>query len=255
MKSTSKFPELLPKLEEIRDRLRTHADELREYAKTRVDLAELLRLTADQIDTMIRDPYRIHTRIDEFAEMQSRLAFYILELRYAPLALDFFMVASTDSDMAPRESEFWERFWYEVEGFLESFQKDYAGVGNIYDDDEALEVWVAWGREWAMIVKEMIEEDFTPNTGIRVNVNVIPRSAVNAQSASVILLAAASGNAPDLVMGADAQLPVEFAIRGGVVDLSQFEDFEEVLDRFRPGMLTPYTYQRRSVCTPGDSVV
>ena len=80
--------------------------------------------------------------------------------------------------MAAVKANVWERFWYEVEGFVESFYKDYAGVGNIYEDDEALEVWVAWGREWAMIVKEMIEEDFTPKTGIRVNVNVIPRSAV-----------------------------------------------------------------------------
>ena len=91
------------------------------------------------------------------------------------------MLASTDSEWPRVKANFWERFKYQVEGFLESFQKDYAGVGNIYDDDEALEVWVAWGREWAMIVKEMIEEDFTPNTGIRVNVNVIPRSVVNAR--------------------------------------------------------------------------
>lgn len=237
------IPELLPKLAEIRDRLRNHAEELRAYAGTRVDLAELMRLTADQIQTMIRDPYRIHTRIDEFAEMQSRLSYYILELRYGPIALDYFMVAAPDTTWPRVKANFWERFWYEVEGFIESFHKDYAGVGNIYEEDEALEVWVAWGREWAMIVKEMIEEDFTPATGIKVNVNVIPRSAVHAQSASVILLAAASGNAPDLVIGADQQLPVEFAIRGGVVDLTQFEDFEEVLDRFRPGMLTPYTYR------------
>src|SRR5690606_24817766 len=114
-----------------------------------------------------------------------------------PIALDYFMVASPDAQWPRVKANVWERFWYEVEGFVESFYKDYAGVGNIYDDDEALEVWVAWGREWAMIVKEMIEEDFTPKTGIRVNVNVIPRSAVHAQSASVILLAAASGNAPD----------------------------------------------------------
>lgn len=237
------IPELLPKLTEIRDRLRNHAEEIRAYAGTRVDLAELMRLTADQIDTMIRDPYRIHTRIDEFAEMQSRLSFYVLELRYHPIALDYFLVASPDATWPRVKANFWERFIYEVEGFIESFRKDYAGVGNIYEEDEALEVWVAWGREWAMIIKEMIEEDFTPNTGIRVNVNVIPRSAVNAQSASVILLAAASGNAPDVVIGADQQLPVEFAIRGGVVDLSQFEDFHEVIDRFRPGMLTPYTYR------------
>src|SRR5690606_29887817 len=56
-------------------------------------------------------------------------------------------------------------------------------------------------------------------------------------------LAAASGDAPDLLMGADQQLPVEFAIRGGVVDLTQFEDFHEVTGRFRDQMLIPYTFR------------
>ena len=70
------IPELLPMLEEIRDRLRTHADELREYAgRPGSTWPSCSRLTADQIDTMIADPYRIHTQIDQFAEMQSRLAF------------------------------------------------------------------------------------------------------------------------------------------------------------------------------------
>src|SRR5690606_27052819 len=50
-------------------------------------------------------------------------------------------------------------------------------------------------------------------------------------------------NAPDIVFGAQQTLPVEFAIRGAVVDLTQFDDFEEVITRFRPGMLTPYTFR------------
>ena len=94
-----------------------------------------------------------------------------------------------------------------------------------------------------MAIKEMIEEDFTPNTGIRVNVNLVPAGSLTAQGTSVILLAAASGDAPDIVFGAAQTLPVEFAIRGAVVDLTQFPDFEQVTERFRPGMLIPYTFR------------
>src|SRR5690606_32864564 len=238
-----KIPELLPKLEEIRDRLLAEGEALKGYAATRVDLAEVFRLTADQLDTMIKDPYRIHIRVDEFTEMQSRLGYYVLELRYAPIALDYLLIGSPDAVWPPARATFLQRLWYEVQGFLESFSKNYVSVGNVYEEHEALNIWVAWGREWAMIIKEMIEEDFTPATGIPVNVNVIPRSAVIAQGANLVLLAAASGDAPDLLMGADQQLPVEFAIRGGVVDLTQFEDFHEVTGRFRDQMLIPYTFR------------
>ena len=68
--------------------------------------------------------------------------------------------------------------------FFHSFTKDYSGVGNIYKDEKVLDVWVARGRDWVDIIKQMIDEDFTPNTGIKVNVNVIP-----ANQMQVLLLA------------------------------------------------------------------
>lgn len=244
------IPDLLPTMAIIRDRLLAEAEELQAYAGTRVDLAEVFRLTADQLDSMIRNPYRIHIRLDEFAEMQSRLGHFVLELRYLPLAVDYMLVAAPDTEWPQVKANWFQRVHYQTLGFLESFQKDYSGVGNIYEDEEALTLWVAWGREWAMVIKEMIEEDFTPHTGVRVNVNVVPRSAVDAQAASVILLAAAAGKAPDLAMGVDQQLPVEFAIRGGVLDIAQFEDFPEVTNRFRDGMLTPYTFRGGTFALP-----
>lgn len=238
-----RIPGLLPKLEEIRTRLINEGNRIRAYAGDDVDIAEVFNLTAHQLKTMIDDPYKIHTRINEFGEMQSRLGYYVLDMRYSPLLVDFFYIAGPDEKFPQAKAPLFERIKYQVYGFLESFQKDYTGVGNIYDETEALELWVAWGREWAMAIKDMIEEDFTPNTGIRVNVNIVPAGSLTAQGTSVILLAAASGDAPDIVFGANQLLPVEFAIRGGVIDVSQFEDFEEVATRFRPGMLTPYTFQ------------
>ena len=238
-----RIPGLLPKLEEIRTRLLNEADRIRGYAGKDVDIAEVFELTAHQIKTMIDDPYKIHTRINEFGEMQSRLGTYVLDMRYSPLLMDYLYVAAPDQPFPKAKASLWQRIVYQVRGFLESFTKDYTGVGNRYDKEDALDLWVAWGREWAMAIKEMIEEDFTPNTGIRVNVNLVPAGSLNAHGNSVILLAAASGHAPDIVFGAQQSLPVEFAIRGAVVDLTQFPDFEEVTTRFRPGMLIPYTFR------------
>ncbi len=238
-----RIPDLLPTLEKIRDQLRAEADALTELADNRVDVAEVFRMTAQQIQGLINDPYQLHTRIADFSEMQSRLGHYVLDLRYSGVSLDYIVVASPDSEWPRVQAGLFERLRYQALGFLESFQKDYTGVGNIYEGEDALRLWVAWGREWALVIKDMIEEEFTPRTGIHVNVNVVPRSAVDAQAASVILLASASGDAPDLAMGVDQLLPIDFAIRGGVVDISQYSDFEEVTTRFRPGMMIPYQYQ------------
>ncbi len=57
-------------------------------------------------------------------------------------------------------------------------------------------MWVSRGRDWAQIIKQMIDEDFTPETGIKVNVNVIPAGEMQ-----VLLLANTSGLAPDVALG------------------------------------------------------
>lgn len=245
-----RIPELLPLMAKIREDLLTEADRLRDYAQTRIDLAESFKLVADQLASMMRDPYKLHNRIGEFSEIQSQLAHYLLDLRYAPLTLDYMLVTSLGAELPQPKANFLERLWYEVLGFAESFTKDYDQVGDVYEADEALDLWVAWGREWALIIKEMIEEDFTPETGIPVNVNVIPKTAAAATGASLVLLSAASGNSPDALFGAEPQMPVEFAIRGGVADLSQYEGFDEVLERFRDQMLIPFTYQDKVYALP-----
>jgi ABC-type glycerol-3-phosphate transport system substrate-binding protein len=127
-----------------------------------------------------------------------------------------------------------------------SFTKEHGGVGTVYGkDEEVLDVWVARGRDWVEIIKQMIDEDFTPETGIKVNVNVIP-----AQQMQLLMLANTSGLAPDVALGVEGEVPIDFAVRNALVDLSQFPDYEEVAARFRPGALIPYRYNGGNYALP-----
>jgi ABC-type glycerol-3-phosphate transport system substrate-binding protein len=45
-------------------------------------------------------------------------------------------------------------------------------------------------------------------------------------------------------------LPVEFAIRNALIPVSQFDDYGETENRFRPGALIPYTYQGQVFALP-----
>src|SRR5690606_9933408 len=124
--------------------------------------------------------------------------------------------------------------------------KNYGGVGTVYsDDEEVLDVWVARGRDWVDIIKQMIDEDFTPETGIKVNVNVIP-----ANQSQVLMLANTSGLAPDVALGVDGEVPIDFAVRNALIDLGSFDDYEEVAARFRPGALIPYKYNGGNFALP-----
>ena len=94
----------------------------------------------------------------------------------------------------------------------------------------------------AEAIKEMADEDFTPHTGIAINVNIIPPSQIIAGNVNAIMLAIGAGRAPDVALGVDVITPVEFAFRGAVQDLSGMPGFDEVRERFVPAIMTPFEF-------------
>ena len=70
----------------------------------------------------------------------------------------------------------------------------------------------------------MVDESFTPNTGIKVNVKLIDIGA--------LLNAVVAGNGPDVVISVGRSIPVDYALRNANVNLMRFEDCDEVLQNF-----------------------
>ncbi len=143
----------------------------------------------DAMISMSKDTTSIPGRMQQFTDLQSSLGTWVNGMTKQSLLLDYLIVKSPDQSW-PRASAGWvARTGTMTYDFFHSFTKDYSGVGNIYKDEKVLDVWVARGRDWVDIIKQMIDEDFTPNTGIKVNVNVIP-----ANQMQVLLLANTAGH-------------------------------------------------------------
>ena len=246
-KLADRIPNLVERLETMAELLEIESERLEEISGYRPNAANSLLAVAGQLRSLADQPDTLPGRIEEFRGSQSILAAWQLRLRDQPLNLDYLLFSSPNAALPRATPNIFEQAWSTVVNFTASFQRDYIGVGSRYEAGESdaplITVWVARGREWGMIMKDMIEDDFTPNTGIRVNVEVFPPNQVAAGGLNVILLAAATGKAPDVATGVDPNLPVEFAIRNAIVDLSQFSDYPEVAQRFRPGAITPYRYQ------------
>nr|WP_280521312.1 extracellular solute-binding protein [Paenibacillus mangrovi] len=91
----------------------------------------------------------------------------------------------------------------------------------------------------------MTDEDFTPQTGIKVNINVIPAGAMH-----LLMLSSTAGMAPDVALGVQADIPIDYAVRNAVVNLGEFPDYNEIAARFRPGALIPYQYNNGHYALP-----
>lgn len=204
-----------------------------------------LGMARDQLLNMSRKPDTIPSRLAAMTDTQSSLGAWINSLSEQILTLDWLAVKSTDQQWPRAEADFFSKTWHTLNDFALSFKNDYSGIGNIYDGGKTLEVWVARGRDWAQIIKQLADEDFTARTGVRVNLNVIPVGAMN-----LLMLAETSDTAPDVALGVDGQVPIDFAVRNSVVNLNEFPDYPEVAARFRPGALIPYRYNGGDFALP-----
>ncbi len=244
------MPGLADQLLYLAGRLQESADLLADISNETTSMENNYRQIIDQLNFFAEDVDRIPRALSDMDNAQSNLGTYISTMEKCPLAVDYVIVHSPQTQVEIATSTFWQRMGVTFENFIASFYKDYDSVGLIVDEDgeEAkervvLDVWIGRGTEWGEILKELADEDFTPKTGIVVNLHVLPSGQLATGSVNTILLSVTSGTAPDVALSVDYNLPGEFAFREAVVDLTQFEDFDEVASQFYDSSLVPYTFQ------------
>ena len=248
-----KIPNLLGWLTDISDRLEAQKQYLTRLAGQRPNNVAMLEIVQDQLQDLVREPDTIPFRLEDLGRTQGQLGDWVVRLKEQWLQLDWLAISTPATPAPDRPYSIGGALVSSTSQFLASFRQDYNAVGSVYTasgDEVLLTVWVGRGLEWALILRDMIDDDFTPRTGIKLNVRVMPAEQMNVGGLNAVLLAMTAGEAPDVAMALNPNLPIEFAIRNGVIDLTQFPDFEEVAQRFRPGALIPYQYQEGVYALP-----
>jgi ABC-type glycerol-3-phosphate transport system substrate-binding protein len=242
-----KIPDLKYNLEYLIDSMQWKYDELKRTSDKLPAMANNFLTIKVQLEGLINDPFSIARKIGDLQGSQESLSTWFLELQKSPLVIDYFKIGPATDKWSNRQSNVFQRIYATLKNLTSSFTKDYDNVGGILDGSteitNTITVWIARGTEWAEVIKEMADEDFTRETGIAINVNVVPAGQLGAGSANALMLSVISGKAPDVALGVDVTSPVEFAIRDAVYDLSDMEDFAEIKNRFVDATLTPYEYQ------------
>jgi ABC-type glycerol-3-phosphate transport system substrate-binding protein len=242
------IPDLMDNLKELAGSMQEKYELLNDESVKIPAMANNFLLIKDQLDDMIADPFTIPRKLNDLNNALTSLSTWYRGLQDQPLLLDYFLVSPPAEKWGKGQSNIFQRLVSSFKNLFRSFYKDYDRVAGIHDAEEVSEedvisVWVSRGMEWGEIMKEIADEDFTAKTGKYIKMNILPPSQLEAGAVNALMLAITSGKAPDVAVGVGANSPVEFAIRNAVVDLTQFPDYEEVVQRFIPGGLIPYQYQ------------
>ena len=221
-----------------RDEITACADELDALAGVD-DTAEVssLRLAAQLLDELLKKPNDLPKKLDMFSQGSSSARYYVISaadsLRLSPLGLDsvsFFQ----DEDDLPRGMNFLESLAAGAKRFVASFaDQDYEAAAS---DGVTLQVWMARPRQLLEILQQMIDTQYTPVTGVKVNLSIMP-------DASKLILANATEGTPDVAIGISSGSVFDMAVRGMLTDMRQFATFKEVGARFPAGLLIPGAYQ------------
>ena len=226
------YPESIEAFKLEYQRLYKLVDEVVAYSGEQGSQVSAMLTLANQLERFVDDPDRISREFAMFKSNISSMGTSILTMAEAPLDIDYITITGIDAKPDKLVESRWNKMVHEVKSFMASFIVDYNAVGDVYDENESIEVWMLTGRDQSTIMKSMIDEGFTPNTGIKVNMKLI--------DPSILMNAVVAGEGPDVVLSIAQQEPVNYALRGAVEDLTQFDDYEEVLSEFHESAYRPY---------------
>lgn len=229
-----RYPEIIEAMSLESKRLYKIVDEVVAYTGQKADKIASAQTLAQQLERFVDKPEKITLEFTTFKDNITALGTAIQNMNEIKLDVDYIAVYGDGANVPKDTTNIFSKAWHEMKSFVASFVVDYNAVGDVYDEeDEVVKVWVLTGRDQGTILKTMVDDTFTPESGVKVNVEIVAPDA--------LLNAVVAGRGPNVVLSVGADQPVNYALRNAAEDLSQFPDYKEVLSNFSDSTYKQYT--------------
>ncbi len=174
-----------------------------------------------------------------FAQLKSyigNLGTWLNDINQQSLIMDYLLIQPAGEKLPKAEGNAFQNFWYEIQMFVYSFIRDNSSfkTAQTGDDVVTIEAWTTVSREYAQIIRSIIDESFSRDyPEISVNLKLIV--------AGTLLPAVFSGVGPDVMMDVGSTDCINYAVRGIVQDISEYDGFKELYSYFHPSAWVPLT--------------
>ncbi len=228
-----KIPTVIEKLGELHKQLKKVINTLDSGAVANSEMIEISTIT-DQIADFLDDPETIPARLETFKTNIGALSDWCVNAKQQSVAFDYFVICGEDAKTDRVKSNIFENLLFEIKSLISSFINDYSSIGNSYDYDESIVVWIMSGRDQANTLKPLIDSDFMVKNSVEVDLKLVMGTS--------LLNAMIAGKGPDVALGVANADPVNYALRNAVTDISKLEGFEEISKQFYQSALDPFTF-------------
>jgi ABC-type glycerol-3-phosphate transport system substrate-binding protein len=236
-----KLTRYIPNIEETLygyvDQLYELQDSVMKYSggKDSVAVLSSMIVAAEQIRSLAKEPDEIPYRVGELSSSVNsanhHLANTVDNLLENSLAIDRIYIYQEDANL-PKKPNIITAAGLNINRFVTSFTDQAYSTNNT--DPSHLQVWVNRSSQFVQVMQKMIDETFTPQTGIEVDISIMPDQRK-------LVLSNTSGNSPDVATGINYTIPYELAIRGALADMQQFDDFRETAEPYEAGLFLTST--------------
>ena len=239
---------LILRIQTERDNLENVKQKIITFSGSKSDKTGILDTVILQLDDYLDKPSEIHQNLLSFNSNISSLGTLVILLSSQPLEIDYFIVHDPSATLPQSKASAFSSLIFSVKSFFSTFVTDYSSLGETEASttDETIEVWLSIGRDQANVLRKMIDETFTPQTGVKVDLKLV--------NGAVLLPATLSKVGPDVAMGLGNSIPVNYAMRNAVYDISQYDDFDEVTARFKDSAIVPYEYEGGYYALPEQQI-
>lgn len=236
------IPTFESQLQEFYDELMEMSKELNSRTDINGELDGAVKNMARVCKQMHDNRYESHLYLDTYYSYYQTLSSWLFDIKNMALSLDKIILSSPESKTDSCRAGFFTKIGFGITRFIKSFSGDYATITNADTSTKNIKLWVNWGRDQVKVLNTLIQESFSAqNPDISVKVEQVNASVVQ----GII-----SNNSPDLYLHMARTEPVNLAMRGVLYDLSNFDDYEQILTNFQKGAETPYIYNGKPYALP-----
>lgn len=240
-KITDYLPNLSNDLIKLSDELLEIYDYINSLNPTSREASEVstLKVASKTLKRLAKSPNKIQNRLSEFSKgsgssyqlIGSAIGYLINQT----MDIDYFCFNYAGYKMPNANGNIFGRIWFAIKAFFYSFFDERYNL-SLSKDSNTIDVLVASSNLYTNIMQEIIDDEFTRSTGIKVRLNILSNT-------QAIVLNNATNTNPDVVLDLDSWVPYTYALRGMLTDLSKFSGFDNVTKDIYSSNFTPLIYE------------
>jgi len=176
------------------------------------------------LERMGSDQDQIAKYLDQLKSYIGTMGTWLGDAKTQPLQLDYIVIQPVGNEPPQAKAGFFASLAHEISSFFMSFFRNYNRMGATAEDvtgENTVDVWLAYGRDQAQVIRNLINNDFTPNSPHNTTVNL------KLVAGGTLLPSVLAGMGPDVYIGLGEGDVINYAIRGALMPIEHMEGFRD----------------------------